>query len=157
MNIDPAAPRSLITRLDRCFDDELSIEAGRFDTTTTLFELTDESSDLSIEGHEIWLAPHHIDIETYLSPFTERTSAKLYTFYWHLHDNVVRVLALLEAFDEQTFLKRPKLFKTQPAVEGGTNVLGVCDVKCHNLLSVQWDQADTLRIEMAKRDPKTDA
>lgn len=156
MHIDPAAPRGLITRLDRCFDNELRINASCFDTTTTLLELTDESHDIVIQDDAICVGRHEIHVETWLVQVTRQTSGELFTFYYHLHDNIVRVLTLLEAFDERTLLKRLKLFSTHPADEGGTNVLGVCDAACLNLLSIHWDQAGTLLIEMAQRAHQTE-
>jgi hypothetical protein len=48
-----------------------------------------------------------------------------HTFYVHHHDNVVAEVAVHERYERAAFLRRLPWFRTRPADEGGSDVLGV--------------------------------
>ncbi len=74
-----------------------------------------------------------------------------YRFYLHLHDNIVGELAMFDYYDGKAFAKDLLLFQTHSAEEGGTNVLGVLDLKRDWVFAMEVDHQGRFTIEFSGR------
>jgi hypothetical protein len=109
-----------------CFDKDLSVRRDLFADAVTICDL--ETPD-PVEVHPEVRGTPRVGTTTvrvsgildWLGGFAEGG----HTFYAHHHDNIVADVALYEPYERAAFLRRLPWFRTRPADEGGSNLLGV--------------------------------
>ena len=87
------------------------------------------------------------DLSSLLAWLTKLAGRDAWTFYVHHHDNIVVDLALLEPYRQAGFCRRLRLFRTNPADEGGTNLLGVSAPDRAWVLVLNNDNQGKFRID----------
>ena len=138
--------KKMATRILRRFDDSLNVKPQAFrsnkiiyhESTTNLSIHPNSDECLILDDKEVWFLN--------LIDFVLNRDSESFIFYLHLHDNIVLDITLLETFDRDSFVKDLKLFLTNPAKEGGSNILGVCDLDITWMIVIRYNQCDDFLV-----------
>lgn len=110
-----------------CFDADLVIRRDLFEDTVSICNIAAEGPPDVPSGRPATLqfGDQAVDLSVVLGWLGPLTARGGWTYYVHHHDNIVIDLARIEPYEEAAFCRSRRLFRTHPADEGGTNLLGV--------------------------------
>lgn len=144
----PTASTSRAGRVLGCFDKELCIRRDLFEDAVTICDIKTEAPPQVPTGRATTLRFGAEDFEMawvldWLTPLATESGR---TYYIHHHDNIVVEVALFEPYERAAFRRRLRLFRTRPAAEGGSNLLGVIDAGGTWVLVLANDNQGKFRI-----------
>lgn len=132
-----------------CFDRELCIKRDQFEDVLTIAKSS--TDEFQIEPSDVPLTLKFGSLYLEFSAIVEWvdsvTDTHSYTYYLHLHDNIIEELALFDLFNKAAFEKYLQLFHSNPADEGGSNVLGVVDLNCNWIFVIEVDNQGGFLVE----------
>ncbi|MDB5389562.1 MAG: hypothetical protein JWM11_5208 [Planctomycetaceae bacterium] len=141
-----AAPASRTPDVLGCFDAGLRIRRNLFDDAVAVCNIPVECSPVVPVGHPATLrfGERVVDLAAVLGWLAECGG---WTFYLHHHDNIVAELARIEPYERAAFCRGLQLFRTRPASEGGSNLLGVVGPSRAWVLVLENDNQGGFRID----------
>lgn len=131
-----------------CLDRELAVRPDRFADRVTVekSDTADPVGRSDVKG-ALKFGSQYVDLSTVLEWLTPWTDARTYVCYLHLHDGVVQELELFEAYHPQTFQHHLRLVHACPAKEGGSDFLGILDLRRDWILAIAVNQQDGFAVE----------
>lgn len=130
----------------RYFDKGLAVRRGLFADAVTICDLeTPGPAAVSPADREVLRCGQAAVCLSGTLNWVEGLAARCSTFYAHHHDNIVAEVVLYEPYGRESFLRCLPWFRTRPADEGGTNLLGV--VGRGWLLLLENDNQGRFRVE----------
>src|SRR5262245_20518627 len=145
----PTAPPPLVREVLGCFDADLRVRRHLFEDAVNICDMEtagppeipgDRAATLLFDGGAFEVSC----VLDWLTPFAEQRGC---TCYLHHHDNIVVEVALVEPYQRAAFCRRLRLFRTRPAAEGGSNLLGVVDLDRAWILVLENDNQGIFRID----------
>lgn len=132
----------------RCFDADLGVRSDLFDDAVSVCDVAVQDPPVVPAGRPTALrfGSYEIDLSevfNWLAPLAERGG---WTYYLHHHDNIVVELARFEPYVRAAFRRCLRLFRTSPATEGGTNLLGVVGPRRAWVLVIENDNQGGFRV-----------
>ena len=108
-------------------DDELGVRRDRFEDAVAVGDVAADEPPDAPPGRAAVLrfGDRELDLSGVLDWLAPLAGAGAWTFYLHHHDNLVVELARFEPYRRAAFRRCLRLFRTRPAAEGGSNLLGV--------------------------------
>jgi hypothetical protein len=132
-----------------CFDADLCVRRHLFEDAVTICDIeTGEppkiprgrSTTLQFDGEAFELSC----VLDWLTPLADQRGC---TYYLHHHDNIVIDIALVEPYKRVAFCRCLRLFRTRPAEQGGSNLLGVVGLRRAWILILENDNQGRFRID----------
>ncbi len=144
-----ATPATRMPDVLGCFDTDLRIRHHLFDDAVSICDIAVESPPVIPSGHPTALhfGGHSVDLSALFDWIIPLAECGGWTYYLHHHDNIVVELARFEPYDRAAFSRCLRLFRTRPAAEGGTNLLGVVGPGRAWVLVLDHDNQGGFRID----------
>ena len=132
-----------------CFDAGLGIRRHLFDDAVSVCNIAVECPPVVPVGRPATLrfGERVVDLAAVLGWLAPLAECGGWTFYIHHHDNIVVELARIEPYEWAAFCRCLRLFRTRPASEGGSNVLGVVGPGRAWVLVLEHDNQGGFRID----------
>jgi hypothetical protein len=112
-----------------CFDKDLSLRRHLFDDAVVICDLQ-APAPVEVDSDDagaLRVGAATFNVASILDWLGRLPGKHAHTYYVHHHDNIVVEVALFDPYERAAFLRCLHLFRTNPAAEGGSNLLGVVD------------------------------
>jgi hypothetical protein len=145
----PVASVSFPGRVLGCFDKDLNVRHRLFEDAVMICDLQAPAS-LEVASDDegvLRFGPATVEVSAVIAWLGSLFAAGGYTYYVHHHDNIVAEVALVCPYEQAAFIRCLRLFRTRPANEGGSNLLGVVDPGHRWVLVLDNDNQGGFRFE----------